>query len=231
MRTRSETGAATRTRARAGATGVRLGILLSCLLAGFLPAGAAIGWSLSAGRLEWHDERLQQIYAACPSLGLELSGPRWGPLAPRLDLGLAWDGHDAESAAFVEGAETRMLLVPILWRAPLEFRFAPAWRLSIGPEAGWAWFRETWKASVPAAGLESSRHGTGGWALAGLIGELGLTAGPAGEFSVAAEILWGSGKRTAVGSNEAQSVSIDAGWTRAALRWRPPWPAAREEER
>jgi hypothetical protein len=197
-------------------------LLLACAPA---PVHARFSFAVRAGAMLFRDERLTRVYGHPPVAALVVRGPRVGPLAPAIALGLSWSRHRPESVAFVDAARSQMRLAPCLLQVPIERRIGSRWLVRAGPQAGFALIREEWRAAIPMAGLTTRKHATTDWLAAGWLAEAALRAGRAGTFGLGAEALWARGERVTIAGNESQVESITAGWSMLRIEWTPTSPA------
>ncbi len=196
-----------------------------CLFLSTALVRAAGELTLGVERLSLRDDRLRDLYGhpLGPTLSVALLERPWMQLGLRASYVAAAD--EPEAAAFMAAAETRMHFIPVRLQWTFRRPLRPGIDLRGGPQVAWAYFRESWTATVPAANLAVDRGEEGTWLGAGVTAALRVTLGRAGHLHTAFEWVWSSDEREAVPGNSRQVSEMSAGWSALSIHWEPPWPA------
>ncbi len=188
-------------------------------------AQAAGHLALGIERLTFRDQRLSDTYGS--RLGLTAAGDLLS--RSRWDLTLCCSylsgTNDPPHLAFIDDARTQMRMLPIRLQGRVRQRLGVALEAWAGPQVVWAWFRETWEADVPSAGVAARRSDSGSWFGLGGGAGLALGLGRAGRLRGAFEYVWCAAEREASPGNSEQADSMDGGWSAVSLSWEPPWLA------
>jgi hypothetical protein len=206
------------------ARALAFGMMLSAF---FAPDPTRAAGRLAAGveRLTFRDQTLSQVYGS--RFGVTVAGDllsrSWWDLTLRASY--VAGANDPPHLAFIGSARTEMQVAPVRLQARLRHRLGPALEAWAGPETAWVWFRETWEAEVPGAGVSARRTDSGSWFGLGGIAGLRVRAGRVGHLRASVEWVWCAAEREATPGNSHQSGSMDGGWSGISLLWEPPWVA------
>ncbi|MBP7669231.1 MAG: hypothetical protein KA123_01460 [Candidatus Eisenbacteria bacterium] len=175
--------------------------------------------SAGAGALRFRDSRLHRQYGTrlAAEVGIRFLAPY--RLSPALSVGIARADEESRPSAFVSESSTSMILIPTALQLPIEIPLAGAWSVRTGPQAVWAYFRESWSATVPEAGIFSDAAESGGWLGAGWLGEIRWQAGPRWSVGLHSEWNWTAGERATARGNEERKTDMDGGWGSIGIFW------------
>ncbi len=201
---------------------VNLTLVLALVLALAVPFAAEASppaLSLAVEAVSFPDARLDDLYGVRPALnvGLDLVTKR------RMLVGLhaSYSFGDTEPSApdIITSARLRMRFIPIRLYARAIHRLNPSLQLFGGPQIGYAWFEETWKAYVGSADELGYHKASGSWLSVGaqLGARMRITA-KGGPF-LAVEYMVSSSDREAIPGHDSQNSSMDAGWYSVRLGW------------
>jgi hypothetical protein len=187
------------------------------------PPLAATHLATGAEWLAFRDEQLADAYGS--PLGLtaatDVLARTWWDLTLRASY--VWGENDPAHLAFVATTHTGMQMVPVRLQGRLRHPLGSSVQVWGGPELAWSWFRETWEADVPAAGVSARQSDSSSWFGIGAMAGLRVRAGNMGFVRASFEYVWCGTERDATPGNSNQAGSMEGGWSGVSLLWEPPW--------
>lgn len=207
---------------RRGGTRIWL-ILLG--LATLAPSSGAIGpFALGVQSIIFQDERLSDLYdyAVGVTVAADLYRQGYGVLT--CEAGFMTASQTFAEHPYVDVGETSIRFIPIRFQFRLTTPRKGPWSAWVAPELAWAYFKESWKAQVPGAGISASQAGSGTWIGGG--GQFGLRCdlGGAGALRAAYELIWTTAERAGIPElSNGSTGEMTGGWHGFHLTWEAPW--------
>lgn len=175
--------------------------------------------TVSGEMIGFADERLSDLYGTRPGLGfgIDLVDRRW--IVVGLHGSYSFGDADPGAPDIITSSKLKMKFVPIRLYARAIHRGGPRWQVYGGPQIGYAWFEETWKAYVGSVDEIGYHKATGSWfgfgAGVGFRWRLSSTGG----LALGGEYMISNADREAVPGTTAQNTDMDAGWYSVRLGW------------
>jgi hypothetical protein len=209
---------------RRGLTSAVLGLALAAASSPAPSAHPTV--SAGIGALRFRDARLRAAYPESPIVRARVELARVGGVPLVAAGGVSWSGGHAANLGFVEASKLRMSFLPIALQAPIRVSLGDA-ALRLGPEVAWAWYRESWEARIPLAGLVASGRADGSWIGAGVVLEVCSAVRDWGSFRAGYEGLWAKARRQTARGNREREEEMQGGWDVLYVEWSPPIAGSR----
>jgi hypothetical protein len=187
-------------------------------------AGASVALAAGGAGLRFHDTRLRDLYPHPVALRARARVARIDGVPLTIAAGYAWASGKTAPSAIVHDARVTMRFVPVCLQAPYSLPLGHGWTGRVGPQVAWAWFREDWRAGVPAAGVTASGHGTGTWLAGGALLEIDSSPARWGALRLGVAGMWASAHRGTERGNAKREEAMTGGWDEIYLEWAAPAP-------